>query len=75
MGDIHHFAWRARHRNQTVYLNKRDAERFGDWASEDCDVRGLACSRTHTHCIHKPHAVDAKTASAQQQSRPPWLGA
>ena len=46
MGDIHHFAWRARHRNQTVYLNKRDAERFGDWASEDCNVRGLACLRT-----------------------------
>ena len=49
MGDIHHFAWRARHRNQTVYLNKRDAERFGDWASEDCDVRALACSRPHKH--------------------------
>ena len=47
MGDIHHFAWRARHRNQTVYLNKRDAERFGDWASEDCDVRG-PCMRAIT---------------------------
>lgn len=39
MGDIHHFAWRALHRNQTVYLDARDAQRFGGWRSEDCDVR------------------------------------
>ena len=38
MGDIHHYAWRARHRNQTVYINKRDSERFGDWTSEQCAV-------------------------------------
>ena len=39
MGDIHHYAWRARHRNQTVYINKRDSERFGDWTSNQCAVR------------------------------------
>ena len=38
MGDIHHYAWRARHRNQTVYINKRDSERFGDWTSMQCAV-------------------------------------
>ena len=38
MGDIHHYAWRARHRNQTVYINKRDSECFGDWTSEQCAV-------------------------------------
>lgn len=38
MGDIHHFAWRARHRNQTVYVHKRDAERFGHWPSVMCDT-------------------------------------
>lgn len=38
MGDIHHFAWRARHRNQTVYVHKRDAERFGRWPSVMCDT-------------------------------------
>lgn len=27
MGDIHHFAWRAFHENQTVYLNPRDSEK------------------------------------------------
>lgn len=38
MGDIHHYAWRARHRNQTVYINKRDGERFGNWTSDQCAV-------------------------------------
>ncbi len=38
MGDIHHYAWRARFRNQTVYINKRDSERFGEWASQQCSV-------------------------------------
>lgn len=41
MGDIHHYAWRARHRNQTVYINKRDSERFGDWTAEQCAVSQL----------------------------------
>ncbi len=41
MGDIHHFAWRARHRNQTLYVNKRDAERFGSWPSLMCDTVGV----------------------------------
>jgi hypothetical protein len=39
MGDIHHYAWRARFRNQTVYINPRDGERFGDWEPLQCAVR------------------------------------
>lgn len=27
LADIHHFAWRAHHLNQTVYLNPRDLVR------------------------------------------------
>jgi len=65
MGDIHHYAWRARHRNQTVYINKRDSERFGDWTSQQCAVRhSLTHSFTHslvcslicllTHCLTQP---------------------
>ena len=27
LADVHHFAWRAHHKNQTVYLNPRDLER------------------------------------------------
>lgn len=41
MGDIHHYAWRARHRNQTVYINKRDGERFGNWTYSQCAVFSL----------------------------------
>ena len=47
MGDIHHYAWRARRRNQTAYIAPRDGERFGTWtkdqcATEDCvEVRAL----------------------------------
>lgn len=47
MGDIHHYAWRARQRNQTAYIAPRDGERFGTWtkdqcATEDCvEVRAL----------------------------------
>jgi hypothetical protein len=51
MGDLHHFAWRALHRNQTVYLDRRDAQRFGDWRSEDCDVRSRVCG-VHLCVLH-----------------------
>ncbi|KAL3161243.1 hypothetical protein ABBQ38_009607 [Trebouxia sp. C0009 RCD-2024] len=47
MGDIHHYAWRARHRNQTVYINKRDSERFGDWTSQQCATED--CVEAHTN--------------------------
>lgn len=47
MGDIHHYAWRARHRNQTVYINQKDAQRFGDWASLKCNTE--ECVEAHTN--------------------------
>ena len=54
MGDIHHFAWRARHRNQTVYVHKRDAERFGRWPSVMCDtVRTDCVFRCVGRCVRK----------------------
>lgn len=34
VGDIHHWAWRATLPNETVYLNPRDAQRFGNWTTE-----------------------------------------
>ena len=46
MGDIHHYAWRARFRNQTVYIDKRDGERFADWTSQQCAVS------TRAHAAH-----------------------
>ncbi|KAK9813868.1 hypothetical protein WJX73_002532 [Symbiochloris irregularis] len=47
MGDIHHYAWRARHRNQTVYINKRDGERFGNWTHQQCASE--ECVEAHTN--------------------------
>ena len=44
MGDIHHYAWRARHRNQTVYINRRDGERFGNWTHQECAVSPCLCT-------------------------------
>ena len=38
MGDIHHFAWRARLRNETEYIQERDAYRFGDWEPLQCNT-------------------------------------
>ena len=69
MGDIHHYAWRARHRNQTVYINKRDSERFGDWTSEQCAVssvvkllaliavEALHINAYHACCLAHQHAA------------------
>lgn len=47
MGDIHHYAWRARHLHQTVYINERDRHRFGDWAELQCDSE--ECVEAHTN--------------------------
>eukprot|EP01026_Neomeris_dumetosa_P004514 TRINITY_DN1120_c0_g1_i7.p1 TRINITY_DN1120_c0_g1~~TRINITY_DN1120_c0_g1_i7.p1 ORF type:complete len:345 (-),score=39.36 TRINITY_DN1120_c0_g1_i7:207-1241(-) len=47
MGDIHHFAWRARYPNQTEYLDARDAHRFRDWSFLDCSTE--ECVEAHTN--------------------------
>ena len=51
MGDIHHYAWRARHRNQTLYINRRDGERFGNWTHEQCAVGGPSALLVHLHIV------------------------
>ena len=62
MGDIHHYAWRARHRNQTVYINKRDGERFGNWTHHQCAVRAA---------LLLPSICACNTLSAQRKE-PNW---
>eukprot|EP01025_Chloroclados_australasicus_P042517 TRINITY_DN4522_c0_g1_i2.p2 TRINITY_DN4522_c0_g1~~TRINITY_DN4522_c0_g1_i2.p2 ORF type:complete len:202 (+),score=14.77 TRINITY_DN4522_c0_g1_i2:264-869(+) len=47
MGDIHHFAWRAYHINQTVYLKPRDLDKFGAWTDAQCKVE--ECVEAHTN--------------------------
>ena len=51
MGDIHHCAWRARFRNQTVYIDKRDGERFGNWTSQQCAV-SPSCPCAPSYLLH-----------------------
>ena len=65
MGDIHHYAWRARRRNQTAYIAPRDGERFGTWtrdqcATEDC-VEVRRCCRTPTS--KRRHVLDVTAAT------------
>ena len=47
MGDIHHYAWRCLHRNQTIYIDKRDGARFGDWTHPQCETED--CIEAHTN--------------------------
>ncbi|KAL4853094.1 hypothetical protein ACK3TF_005878 [Chlorella vulgaris] len=47
MGDIHHYAWRARQRNETEYIAERDAYRFGDWEPLQCNTE--ECVEAHTN--------------------------
>ena len=53
IGDVHHFAWRARHPRWALYPSA-DEERYADWTAEECSSRcaeawcgippcGLAC--------------------------------
>lgn len=48
LGDVHHFAWRARGNGSVAYLDGRDAARFGGdaWAGARCDTE--ECTEAHT---------------------------
>ena len=43
MGDIHHFAWRAKHPKWAVYPSQHEA-RYAEWTAEECVGR---CVHTH----------------------------
>lgn len=38
MGDIHHFAWRAKHPKWAVYPSDHEA-RYAEWTAEECASR------------------------------------
>ena len=38
MGDIHHFAWRAKHPKWAVYPSEHEA-RYAEWTAEECASR------------------------------------
>ncbi|GLI68019.1 hypothetical protein VaNZ11_012320 [Volvox africanus] len=47
MLDIHHYAWRAKLLNQTVYLNERDYYKVGHWPAGQCGTE--ECVEAHTN--------------------------
>lgn len=47
MGDVHHYAWRdLAGPGKGLYLDPRDARRFGNWTSKQCDSE--ECVEAHT---------------------------
>jgi hypothetical protein len=38
MGDIHHYAWRAKHPKWAVYPSEHEA-RYAEWTAEECASR------------------------------------
>lgn len=47
VGDIHHFAWRAKHPRYAQYMDEDEA-RYAHWTAEECSSRCAApqlCSR------------------------------
>jgi hypothetical protein len=67
LGDVHHFAWRALHLNQTVYLNPRDlekcaSERFYNLVIPRVATGGLRmatpCSNSKAVAFHSPNAEE-----------------
>lgn len=81
MGDIHHFAWRARFRNQTVYISPRDSERFGSWNKEQCMTEDCIEGHTNVDIIVNIDELEALLAdrlprvfngSSVQDAALPW---
>lgn len=61
MGDIHHFAWRARLRNQTVYIVPRDGERFGSWNKVQCMTEDCIEVKNPSPYVHPEQSAAAAT--------------
>lgn len=45
VGDIHHFAWRAKHPRWAQYVDENEA-RYAHWTAEECSSRSPAASPT-----------------------------
>ncbi|KAI8470588.1 MAG: hypothetical protein J3K34DRAFT_385246 [Monoraphidium minutum] len=71
MGDIHHWAWRATKRNESVYLNPRDEARFAHWSRTAC--------QTSEDCIEAQTSsdlrVDLRAVKALLAGRMPLVAA
>eukprot|EP00879_Flechtneria_rotunda_P027722 GHRR01029709.1.p1 GENE.GHRR01029709.1~~GHRR01029709.1.p1 ORF type:complete len:256 (+),score=63.24 GHRR01029709.1:320-1087(+) len=68
LGDIHHFAWRANHPNETVYQSERDAIRFTNWTKAECMTEDCTEASTRVDI-----AVDLVAFKALLDSRLPLV--
>jgi protein O-GlcNAc transferase len=68
MGDIHHYAWRARGLNETVYLNPADLRKFGNWTVGECWTEECVEAHTNVDVI-----VDLQAVRALLDSRLPLV--
>jgi protein O-GlcNAc transferase len=63
MGDIHHFAWRARNASHSRYIHARDEQRFGRWAPRQCDTEECVEAHTNVDVVVDVPALRALLAS------------
>jgi protein O-GlcNAc transferase len=68
MGDIHHYAWRARGLNETVYLDPADLRKFGNWTVGECWTEECVEAHTNVDVI-----VDLQAVRALLDSRLPLV--
>lgn len=79
LGDIHHFAWRARHVRNVLYATEKDS-RFAEWGAEECQTRDCLEVHASQGMMADCPAIQAllyavipgarKGASVQQLQRP-----
>ena len=51
LGDVHHFAWRARRPRHVLYAAEKDT-RFAEWNAEECQtVYALLPPQLHIACL------------------------
>jgi hypothetical protein len=60
LGDVHHFAWRAHHANQTIYLDTRNEERCALPGSDRATLATRNCA--HVDCTRCATSTFAKSA-------------
>ncbi|WIA28051.1 hypothetical protein OEZ86_010636 [Tetradesmus obliquus] len=68
LGDIHHFAWRASHANETVYQSQRDEIRFANWSKSECLTEDCTEAATRVDIV-----VDLAAFKALLDSRLPLV--
>ncbi len=67
VGDIHHFAWRAKHPRWAQYVDEDEA-RYAHWTAEECSSRCAVYCLTLTNSMYSMPAVLAHQNARLQPS-------